>query len=165
MKEIGRIGDYKTYRMDDGAGIGFLYYPVETDEVKNDNLIKKYTLDCTTISAEEKLTLDNNWEDIVHKYTQEMVAAKEQALSQYIMKKQQDEIDKLRKDIDNLVAQRKRNEKSRRKQQKAMVRVQNNWNEIKQYLAKQIVDSKAGSSEQYYFNLVYKFMCELEENK
>ena len=42
--------------------------------------------------------------------------------------------------------------------------LQNNWNELKNYLEKQIIDSKAGSSQQYYFNTIYKFMQELESN-
>ena len=43
--------------------------------------------------------------------------------------------------------------------------LQNNWNELKNYLEKQIIDSKAGSSQQYYFNTIYKFMQELEQVK
>ena len=42
--------------------------------------------------------------------------------------------------------------------------LQNNWNELKKHLEKQIIDSKAGSSQQYYFNTIYKFMQELEGN-
>ncbi len=44
-------------------------------------------------------------------------------------------------------------------------KVQNNWNELKNYLEKQIIDSKGGSSQQYYFNTIYKFMQELEQVK
>ena len=40
--------------------------------------------------------------------------------------------------------------------------LQNNWNELKNYLEKQIIDSKAGSSQQYYFNTIYKYMQKLE---
>ena len=40
--------------------------------------------------------------------------------------------------------------------------LQNNWNELKEYLEKQIIDSKAGSSQQYYFNTIYKYIQELE---
>ena len=40
--------------------------------------------------------------------------------------------------------------------------LQNNWNELKDYLEKQIIDSKAGGSQQYYFNTIYKYMQELE---
>ena len=43
--------------------------------------------------------------------------------------------------------------------------LQNNWNELKKHLEKQIIDSKAGSSQQYYFNTIYKFMQELEQGK
>ena len=43
--------------------------------------------------------------------------------------------------------------------------LQNNWNELKNYLEKQIIDSKAGSSQQYYFNTIYKYMQELEQVK
>ena len=43
--------------------------------------------------------------------------------------------------------------------------LQNNWNELKKHLEKQIIDSKAGSSQQYYFNTIYKFMQELEQVK
>lgn len=41
----------------------------------------------------------------------------------------------------------------------------NNWNELKNYLEKQIIDSKAGNSQQYYFNTIYKYMQELENRK
>ena len=103
MKELGRVGDYKTYRMDDGVSTGLVYDPVDFDKVHGENPFrKKYEIIHEIISAEEKLTLDNNWEDIVRRYTEEIVAAKEQAISQYIMKKQQDEIDKLRKEIADL---------------------------------------------------------------
>lgn len=40
--------------------------------------------------------------------------------------------------------------------------LQNNWNELKEYLEKQIIDSKAGSSQQYYFNTINKYIQELE---
>ena len=30
---------------------------------------------------------------------------------------------------------------------------------------KQIIDSKAGSSQQYYFNTIYKYMQEMEQGK
>ena len=43
--------------------------------------------------------------------------------------------------------------------------LQNNWNELKNYLEKQIIDSKAGSSQQYHFNTIYKYMQELEQVK
>ena len=42
--------------------------------------------------------------------------------------------------------------------------LKNNWNELKSYLEKQIIDSKAVSSQQYYFNTIYKLMQELEGN-
>ena len=42
--------------------------------------------------------------------------------------------------------------------------LQNNWNELKNYLEKQIIDSKSASSQQYYFNTIYKLMQELEVN-
>ena len=43
--------------------------------------------------------------------------------------------------------------------------LQNNWNELKKHLEKQIIDSKSASSQQYYFNTIYKFMQELEQGK
>ena len=46
---------------------------------------------------------------------------------------------------------------------KTIKELQNNWNELKNYLEKQIIDSKAGGSQQYYFNTIYKYMQELEE--
>ena len=46
-----------------------------------------------------------------------------------------------------------------------MTKLQNNWNELKKHLEKQIIDSKAGSSQQYYFNTIYKYMQELEQVK
>ena len=42
-------------------------------------------------------------------------------------------------------------------------KLQNNWNELKNYLEKQIIDSKPASSQQYYFNTIYKLMQELEQ--
>ena len=42
--------------------------------------------------------------------------------------------------------------------------LQTNWNELKNYLEKQIIDSKSASSQQYYFNTIYKLMQELEGN-
>ena len=42
-------------------------------------------------------------------------------------------------------------------------KLQNNWNELKNYLEKQIIDSKSASSQQYYFNTIYKLMQELEQ--
>ena len=43
--------------------------------------------------------------------------------------------------------------------------LQNNWNELKNYLEKQIVDSKACGSQQYYFKIIYDFVQELENRK
>ena len=43
--------------------------------------------------------------------------------------------------------------------------LQNNWNELKKHLEKQIIDSKSASSQQYYFNTIYKLMQELEQVK
>lgn len=40
--------------------------------------------------------------------------------------------------------------------------LQNNWNELKEHLKKQIVDSKAGSGQHYYFNAIYRYMEEME---
>lgn len=48
---------------------------------------------------------------------------------------------------------------------KRLTLVQNNWNELKNYLEKQIIDSKSASSQQYYFNTIYKLMQELEQGK
>ena len=42
--------------------------------------------------------------------------------------------------------------------------LKDNWNELKDYLEKQIIDSKSASSQQYYFNTIYKLMQELEGN-
>lgn len=42
-------------------------------------------------------------------------------------------------------------------------KLQNNWKELKNIIEKQIIDSKAGSSQQYYFNTIYKYMQELEQ--
>lgn len=46
---------------------------------------------------------------------------------------------------------------------KTMKNLQNNWNELKNYLEKQIIDSKSASSQQYYFNTIYKLMQEIEQ--
>ena len=46
-----------------------------------------------------------------------------------------------------------------------LMKLQNNWNELKNYLEKQIIDSKSASSQQYYFNTIYKLMQELEQGK
>ena len=42
------------------------------------------------------------------------------------------------------------------------IKLNNNWNELKEYIEKQIIDSKTTSSENYYFKTIYKFMLELE---
>lgn len=42
-------------------------------------------------------------------------------------------------------------------------KLQNNWKELKNIIEKQIIDSKAGSNQQYYFNTIYKYMQELEQ--
>ena len=43
--------------------------------------------------------------------------------------------------------------------------LKDNWNELKNYLEKQIIASKSASSQQYYFNTIYKLMQELEHGK
>ena len=43
--------------------------------------------------------------------------------------------------------------------------LKDNWNELKNYLEKKIIDSKSASSQQYYFNTTYKLMQELEKEK
>lgn len=50
-----------------------------------------------------------------------------------------------------------------KKEHQELMKLQNNWNELKNYLEKQIIDSKSASSQQYYFNTIYKFMQELEQ--
>lgn len=42
--------------------------------------------------------------------------------------------------------------------------LKDNWNELKNYLEKQIIDSKTVSSQQYYYRTIYKYMQELEGN-
>ena len=43
--------------------------------------------------------------------------------------------------------------------------LKDNWNELKNIIEKGIIDNKAGSSQQYYFNTIYKYMQELEQGK
>ena len=43
--------------------------------------------------------------------------------------------------------------------------LETNWNKLKNIIEKGIIDSKAGSSQQYYFNTIYKYMQELEQVK
>lgn len=45
-----------------------------------------------------------------------------------------------------------------------ITQLETNWNELKNYIDKTIIDSKAGSNQQYYYQQVYKFMQELEGN-
>lgn len=52
-----------------------------------------------------------------------------------------------------------------KKEHQELMKLQNNWNELKNYLEKQIIDSKSASSQQYYFNTIYKLMQELEQGK
>lgn len=66
-----------------------------------------------------------------------------------------------KKELDKLHNIRRR-ERIKKEHQKLM-KLQNNWNELKNYLEKQIVDSKSASSQQYYFNTIYKLMQELEQ--
>ena len=44
-------------------------------------------------------------------------------------------------------------------------KLKDNWNELKNIIEKGIIDSKAGSGQQYYFNTIYKYMQELEKSK
>lgn len=39
----------------------------------------------------------------------------------------------------------------------------NNWNELKEYLEKTIVDSKSCGAQQYYYEQIYKFVIEIEQ--
>lgn len=50
-----------------------------------------------------------------------------------------------------------------KKENQELMKTQSNWNELKNYLEKQIIDSKSESSQQYYFNTIYKLMQELEQ--
>lgn len=50
-----------------------------------------------------------------------------------------------------------------KKENQELMKTQSNWNELKNYLEKQIIDSKSASSQQYYFNTIYKLMQELEQ--
>lgn len=50
-----------------------------------------------------------------------------------------------------------------KKENQELMKIQSNWNELKNYLEKQIIDSKSASSQQYYFNTIYKLMQELEQ--
>lgn len=72
----------------------------------------------------------------------------------------------------HLKAQKKYDDKNREKKREydkkrwqKHKQLQNNWNELKNYLEKQIVDSKACGSQQYYFKIIYDFVQELENRK
>lgn len=42
-------------------------------------------------------------------------------------------------------------------------RLENNWNKLKEYLEKTIVDSKTRDTQQYYYKQIYEFVIELEQ--
>ena len=64
-------------------------------------------------------------------------------------------------DISNRIREEK--EKEIENLLKENQQLKDNWNELKNIIEKGIIDSKAGSSQQYYFNTIYKYMQELEE--
>lgn len=41
--------------------------------------------------------------------------------------------------------------------------LRDNWNKLKEYLEKIIIDSKAGGNQQYYYKQIYDFVIELEQ--
>lgn len=56
-----------------------------------------------------------------------------------------------------------KNSKKVKELQQENKQLKDNWNELKEYLEKTIVDSKSCGAQQYYYEQVYKFVIELEE--
>lgn len=69
------------------------------EEIENNKLSVSIPL----ITDEEIRKIDNNFEFIVKEFTKSFVKEKDLVLAQYIMKKQQDKIDKLESDKQKLI--------------------------------------------------------------
>lgn len=79
------------------------------------------------------------------------------------VKKWTEEHKERKKELDRLHNIRRR--ERIKKEHQELMKLQSNWNELKNIIEKGIIDSKAGSSQQYYFNTIYKYMQELEQVK
>ncbi|MGM9881506.1 MAG: hypothetical protein ACI31S_01530 [Bacilli bacterium] len=70
------------------------------EEIEKDNTFK---ISMPLITEEDKRKIDNNFETIVAEFTKSYVKEKDLALTQYVMKKQQDKIDQLESDKQKLI--------------------------------------------------------------
>lgn len=68
--------------------------------IKKDNTFK---ISMPLITDEDIRKIDNNFENIVKEFTKSYVKEKDLVLAQYIMKKQQDKLDKLASDKQKLI--------------------------------------------------------------
>lgn len=68
--------------------------------IEKDNTFK---ISIPLITEEDKRKIDNNFETIVAEFTKSYVKEKDLALTQYVMKKQQDKIDQLESDKQKLI--------------------------------------------------------------
>lgn len=94
------------------------------EEIENNKLSVSIPL----ITDEEIRKIDNNFEFIVKEFTKSFVKEKDLVLAQYIMKKQQDKIDKLESDKQKLIEKLEEDVKSNNK---SMTDVLNYTNMVK----------------------------------
>lgn len=70
------------------------------EEIEENNAFK---ISMPLITDEDMRKIDNNFENIVKEFTKIYVKEKDLVLAQYVMKKQQDKIDKLESDKQKLI--------------------------------------------------------------
>lgn len=70
------------------------------EEIEKENTFK---ISMPLITDEDIRKIDNNFENIVKEFTKSYVKEKDLVLAQYIMKKQQDKLDKLESDTQKLI--------------------------------------------------------------
>lgn len=70
------------------------------EEIEKDNTFK---ISVPLITEEDKRKIENNFETIVTEFTKSYVKERDLALTQYVMKKQQDKIDQLESDKQKII--------------------------------------------------------------
>ena len=89
-------------------------YPKHEENEKNHD-IQPLKISIGLITEEEKILMDNNWNEIVNTYINEFEENKQMAMAQYIMGKQQEEIERLRKEINYLKQEKRKLKQEQRK--------------------------------------------------
>ena len=101
------------------------YDPINLAHKENEG-VQKLKIRVGLLTEEEKILMDNNWNEIVNTYINEFEENKQMAMAQYIMGKQQEEIERLRKEI-NYLKQEKgklKQEKGKLKQEKGKLKAE-----------------------------------------